>query len=390
MRMTRGLRPLLVAQFLTAFGDNAILFAAIAMVLQGGRAPDGYIPALQAAFLLAYVLLAPWVGPLADRLSKPRVLILGNLVKAAGAGLVLAGAEPLLAYALVGLGAAVYSPAKYGILPEMAGHDELVRANAWIEGSTIAAIILGTFAGGRLADWRIDATLWIIAALYVASMLVTLLIPRLAPRGARLGGALTRFAGVVRQFMHSPRARFAMLGASLFWGASAVLRVLLVAWAPAVLATRSAGDISELVLFLAVGVIAGAAVVPRLIPLEHLRRARLAAYAMGGLILLLGLVDSAWPARLVLFATGVAGGLFVVPVNAALQEIGHARIGAGRAVAIQNFFQNLAMLLAVALYGAAEAGRVPPVGAMLALGGLVLLASLLISRRLPADQNRAR
>ena len=382
--MTRGLAALLTAQFLSAFGDNAILFAAIGMVLQAAHTADWYIPALQSVFLVAYVIAAPWVGPFADRLSKPRVLMIANLIKAVGVGLILAGTEPLLAYALVGLGAAVYSPAKYGILPEMVVQGQLVKANAWIEASTIGAIILGTVVGGRLADVSVNAAFWLVAASYLVSLLLTFLIPVVAPRGGHLRGALPQFSRTIRAFMQTARARFAMLGGSLFWGAAAVLRVLLVAWAPAVLASRSAGDISELVLFLAVGVVMGSAVAPRIIPLDQLRRTRLAAYAMGVAVLLFGLVDTAPQARAALFLIGLAGGVFIVPINAALQHIGHAGVGSGRAVAVQNFFQNVAMLLTVGIYTAATALKVHPVSAVLGLGVVILAATLLLSRHLPA------
>lgn len=382
--MQRSLTALLVAQFLSAFGDNAILFAAIGMVLQAEHLVEWYIPALQSVFLVAYVVAAPWVGPFADRLSKPRVLLIANFIKAAGVGLILAGVEPLLAYALVGLGAAVYSPAKYGILPEIVGRPQLVAANAWIESSTIGAIILGTIVGGKLADYSVSSAFWLVVAAYLASLLLTLLIPAVPPRGGVLHGALPQFSRATRVFMHAGRARFAMLGGSLFWGSAAVLRVLLVAWAPLVLASRSAGDISELVLFLAIGVVTGSAVVPRLIPLDQLRRTRLAAYAMGITIVLFSLVTTATQAGAVLFLTGVAGGVFIVPINAALQHIGHDTVGSGRAVAVQNFFQNVAMLLTVGLYTLAAAVGVHPVTAVIALGVAILAVTLVLSRRLPA------
>ncbi len=381
--MQRGVIALLVAQFLSAFGDNAILFAAIGMVLAAEQTVEWYIPALQAVFLIAYVVAAPWVGPFADRLSKPRVLLIGNLVKAAGVGLILAGVEPLAAYGLVGLGAAIYSPAKYGILPEMIREHQLVKANAWIEASTIAAIILGTIAGGQLADYSVQGAFWMVAWCYLASMLVTLAIPRLVPRGARLKQALPDFLHTLQRFMQTPRARFAMLGGCLFWGAAAVLRVLLVAWVPLVLATRSAGAVSELALFLAIGVIIGSVVVPRLIPLQHLQRARFAAYAMGISVLLFALVDNAGAARGVLLLIGVAGGVFIVPINAALQQIGHRGVGSGRAVAVQNFYQNVAMLITVGLYTAAAATGIHPAAAIVVLGMSVLVATLTVARRLP-------
>ncbi|HFD80737.1 MAG TPA: lysophospholipid transporter LplT [Gammaproteobacteria bacterium] len=381
--MNRGVFGLLVAQFLSAFADNAILFVAIAMVLQGEYSGEWYIPALQSVFLVAFVVVAPWVGAFADSRSKPLVLIVGNLVKTLGIGLILLDVDPLIAYTIVGLGAAIYSPAKYGILPELVSSDELVKANGWIESSTIAAIILGTVAGGKVADYSISVALWMIVVSFLASIVATLIIPRIPPKGGQLRGALTTFVHTARQYLETPRARFSVLGTSLFWGASAVLRVLLAAWAPAVLAITSAGDISLLTLFLAVGVVLGAALVPRLIPLEQLRRARIAAFAMGVFILLFATVDSLWPARLTLFFIGLSGGIFVVPVNAALQEIGHATIGSGRAVAIQNFLENVAMLGCVGLYTLAAARGAHPVASLVVLGAAILLATIIISRRLP-------
>src|SRR5690606_8055638 len=143
--MRRGVYALLAAQFLTAFADNAILFTAIAMVLRATEAAPWYVPALQSAFLVAFVILAPWAWPFADRRPKAHVLLLGNFMKALGAGLMFLGVEPIAAYALIGIGAAIYGPAKYGILPELVGHDQMVKANGWIEGSTIAAIVTGTY-----------------------------------------------------------------------------------------------------------------------------------------------------------------------------------------------------------------------------------------------------
>ncbi len=382
--MGRGLHALLLAQFLSAFGDNAILFAAIGMVLQAQAMPAWYIPALQSVFLVAYVVGAPWVGPLADRWPKPRVLLVANLIKAAGVGLILVGVEPLLAYALVGLGAALYSPAKYGLLPELVARRTLVRANAWVEGTTIGAIILGTLAGGQLADVSVAGAFWMVAVAYLLSLLLTLLIPTVKPRGGDLRGALRQFTQTTRAFTRTPRARFALLGGALFWGAAAVLRVLLVAWAPLVLASRSAGDISQLVLYLALGVVVGSALVPRLIPLEQLQRARLAAWGMGLAIVGFGLVENAFQAGAVLFLVGLGGGIFIVPINAALQHIGHDGVGSGQAVAVQNFFQNVAMLVTVGLYTWSTVLGIGPVSAVFALGIGILAATLLVSRRLTA------
>jgi LPLT family lysophospholipid transporter-like MFS transporter len=161
------------------------------------------------------------------------------------------------------------------------------------------------------------------------------------------------------------------------------VRVIIIAWAPLVLMSHNASDIANLTLFLALGIIAGSALVPRLIPLEHLRRARIPAYLMALLIMGLSFTDALWPARLVLFLMGTAGGMFIVPINAALQELGQQSIGSGGAVAMQNFFQNAAMLLSVGAYTFAASQQVGPVYALLALGGLLLAATFWVVLRLP-------
>lgn len=388
--MHRGFYALLVAQFLTAFADNAILFTAIAIVLQTPGTGAWYIPALQSAFLVAFVALAPWVGPFADSRPKAVVLMIGNFLKGVGALLAFIGLEPLLAYAFVGIGAAVYGPAKYGILPEMLSHERLVQGNSWIEGSTIVAIIAGTVVGARVADASLAGALLLIVACYALSLAVTVLIPRIAPAHAGEGRGVRHFIDMMRALFASSRARFVMLGTSLFWAAAAVLRLLLVAWAPVVLLTRNTADIADLTLALAVGIVIGATLVPRLIPIERLRRARLAAYAMGVFILILSQIEAVWPAPAVLVLIGISGGLFMVPVNAALQEIGHQTIGSGGAVALQNFFENLAMLTTVGFYTFAAAQGAPPGGTILTVGILVLVATFLVSWHLPADARKGR
>ncbi|MBM4201459.1 MAG: lysophospholipid transporter LplT [Gammaproteobacteria bacterium] len=381
--MNRGLHALVVAQFLSAFSDNAILFVVVAIVLKSGAAGGWYIPALQSVFLVAFVACAPWVGPAADQFSKPRVLIAANLLKAAGTLLILAGLEPLLAYAVVGAGAALYSPAKYGILPELVPREHLVRANSLVEGSTIAAILVGTLVGAKLADHSVPLALSLTAALYGLSAMAGSALPPLAPRGARLDLALGQLAERIRTLFASPRARLVVLSLSLFWASAATLRIVLVAWAPLVLGTKSAGDIAELTLFLAIGIIIGSLAAPRLITLERIRQARLPAYGLAMSFLLLAEVDGVWAARTVLLAIGTAGGLFVVPLNAAMQHIGHQTIGSGGAVALQNLFQNLTMLVAVSGYTLAAALGAGPVSAIFALGALMLAATLAVSRRLP-------
>ena len=385
--MNKQIYPLLIAQFLSAFADNAILFTIIALVMQSAQLAPWYVPALQSAFLIAFIVLAPWVGAFADHHAKSRVLIIANLIKAAGAGLLLLGVEPLLAYCLVGMGAAIYSPAKYGILPELADHSVLVKANSWIEGSTILAILLGMVIGAKVADYSVHWALAGSIVVFLISAIVTLFLPVSISKKKPGGSNIIRFYRQIQQFFTTPRSRFSVLGASLFWAAAATIRVIIIAWAPLVLMTKNASEIAELTLFLAIGIIAGSALVPRLIPLDLLRRARLPAYLMGLFIIALGFTDAVWPARCVLFVIGMCGGMFIVPINAALQELGHQSIGSGGAVALQGFFQNITMLVAVGSYTYAASQQVDPVSAMLILGLLVILATFLVSLHLP-DNNQ--
>lgn len=383
--MNKGLVVLVIAQFLSAFGDNAILFTVIAMSLESGGRGAWYIPALQSAFLVAFVTLTPWVGALADRFPKPRVLLAANLVKTLGGLAILLGVEPLLGYAVIGVGAATYGPAKYGIIPELIGTSQLVRANGWVEGATIAAILLGTVGGARLADASIPMALIMVMVIYLVSAAATFLLPNCPAQRAdyQTRSAWGILLGWVRQLLGSQRARLILLALSLFWGCAATLRVVLVAWAPEVLNAQSASDIADLTFFMAIGIVIGAGLAQRLIPLDQVRRTRFSAYGMGAMFLLLAAVDDLWSARLILLAIGVFGGIFVVPLNAAIQALGHETIGSGSAVAVQNFFQNSAILLSMGIYSAAAAAGAGSVPTILALGGLVWMMTLLVTLRLP-------
>jgi len=381
--MNKQIYPLLIAQFLSAFADNAILFTVIALVMQSAQLATWYVPALQSVFLIAFVVLAPWVGSIADNHAKSRVLIVANMIKAAGAGLLLLNVEPLVAYCLIGMGAAIYSPAKYGILPELAGHDVLVKANSWIEGSTILAILLGMVIGAKVADYSIQWALIGSIIIFFISAAVSLLLPTKISKTEQAGNKIVLFYQQIRLFFITPRSRFAILGASIFWATAATVRVIIIAWAPLILMTENASDIAQLTLFLAIGIIVGSALVPHLIPLDFLGRARFPAYLMALFIIALSFTDTVWTARAALFAIGIAGGMFIVPINAALQELGQQSIGSGGAVALQGFFQNVAMLIAVGSYTYAASNQVNPVTALLALGCIVFLATLLVSLRLP-------
>jgi len=376
--MNKNILILLIVQFLSAFADNAILFTVIAITLQSPMVPSWYIPALQAIFLMAFVLLAPWVGAIADRYPKPRILILANLIKATGALLLFFAFEPLIAYGIIGVGAALYSPAKYGILPEYSQEQALLKANSWVEGSTILAVLSGMVIGAKIADHSTEQALLTVIFLFIASAAITLLLPQKKPPKQTLKMGITTFYRQFKAFLNHPTCRFALINAAIFWATAATLRVVLIAWAPLTLQLTSATEIAELTFFLAIGIILGSSLVPHLIPFEKLRRILIPAYLMGVLIIFLSLLSTLLPARITLLLIGLMGGLYIVPVNTTLQALGHQGIGSGRAVALQGFFQNIAMLCAIGLYTLSTSLSLPPNHAMIILGGNILLCTTLV------------
>lgn len=370
-----GLRAVLTAQFLSALADNALLFAAIALLKATG-APAWHTPLLQEFFLLAYIVLAPFVGHLADAFPKGRVMLVSNGLKLAGAGAMLLGAHPLMAYALVGVGAAAYSPAKYGILSELVTPDKLVKANGLLEGSTIAAILLGVVMGGYLADQGAQLAVCVTVGVYVLAALANLRIPALAPSAAKLRapGVLVReFGSAVRTLMKNPDGRFSLLGTSIFWGTGSTLRFLLVAWVPVALGLTGTSTPANLSGAVAVGIAVGAAAAARFVKLDNVNRALPAGLALGVLIMAFANVTSLPVAIALLVVIGACGGFYVVPLNALLQERGQETVGAGSAIAVQNFFENLVMLVMVGAYTAMSHAGMPPVGMAMTFGAVVLV-----------------
>jgi LPLT family lysophospholipid transporter-like MFS transporter len=381
---SRGLVAVLVAQFLSALADNALLFGALAL-LRNDHYPAWTAPLLQEFFVGAFILLAPFVGALADARPKGQVMLLANGLKLAGAVGILAGANPFLMYGLVGVGAAAYSPAKYGILSQLTAPSQLVRANGMIESSTIAAILAGAIAGGTLADWNVPATLAIVAATYALAALVNLLIPRLPPERSLAGFAprrcLCEFGRAVRTLLRVPEARLSLAGTSLFWGAGSTLRFLLIAWVPVALGIASNRMPAYLNAMVAVGIVVGAGLAARFISLERAARALPAGVLIGIAVCLLAGATTLPLAFAVMALIGACGGFFIVPLNALLQERGAETVGAGTAIGIQNLAENALMLLMIGAYMAAVHAGAPVRATAVVFGaGLSLaIATLWIS-----------
>lgn len=351
--MVRGMWAVLLAQFLSAFADNALLFTAIAL-LKNNHAPDWYEPMLQEFFAVAFIVLAPFVGPAADAYPKGRVMLWANATKFMGALMMLSGANPLLAYGVVGLGAAAYSPAKYGILSELVGSQALVKANSLLEGSTIVAILLGAVSGGMLADMSVSMGLALVAVCYFLAGLVNLGIPKLPAAHAVASFQFHVFASdfwrALKTLYGNHDARFSLIGTSLFWGVGSTLRFLLVAWVPVALAISDNGTPANLNGAVAVGIALGAAFAAKWVNLETVNRSLGAGLALGVLVIVFAQTTNLPQTILLLVAIGVCGGFYVVPLNALLQERGHETVGSGHAIAVQNFSENTAMLILVGLY----------------------------------------
>ena len=350
--MNTGFYLILLAQFLSALADNALLFAAIAL-LQAMHAPDWHIPLLLQFFVISYILLAPFVGSIADAYPKGRVMFVSNAIKFIGSTAMLLGMQPLYAYGIVGIGAAAYSPAKYGILTEYLAPQMLVKANGWMEGSTVMAIILGALLGGKLASIDVDLAMIVICVLYLAAAGFNIYIPKL-PIDHKLPKRTPLF--VLHDFWHSFKAlwrdkqgQVSLAVTTLFWGAGATLRLVVIAWA-AVALNFSLESSTLLMVVVAVGIAVGSVAAARLIKLEHSIKVLPAGIIMGLLVMAMVLVYDWHVASVLLLLIGALSGFFVVPLNALLQHRGHLLIGAGHSIAVQNFNENLGILLLIGLY----------------------------------------
>ncbi len=375
--MALGFYIILAAQFLSALADNALLFAAISL-LEELHAPNWHTPLLQDAFVISYVVLAPFVGAFADSMPKGRVMFISNGFKIAGCLAMLFGLNPLLAYGIVGFGAAAYSPAKYGILTEYLPPRQLVAANSWMEGLTVAAIIFGTVLGGQLVNPHVSGfllSLWdvpgietgintppklamvVITLIYMGAAIFNLYIPRVAvdhkPMSRSPLFLLKDFFHCFMLLWKDPLGQVSLAVTTLFWGAGRTLQLLVLAWAAYALHfDKSAG--ANLTATVAVGIAVGAVLAARFVKLEHAVKVLPMGIGMGMLVLLLIPVTSVTLAVVLLLAIGVMAGYFVVPMNALLQHRGHLLMGAGSSIAVQNFNENLSIFLMLLLYSGME------------------------------------
>jgi MFS family permease len=406
--MKRGFYTIMSAQFFSSLADNALFVTAVELLRANG-APEWQRAALVPMFALFYVVLAPFVGAFADAMPKGRVMLISNAIKVVGCLMMLFGNHPLVAYAVIGLGAAAYSPAKYGILTELLPASQLVKANGWIEGLTITSIILGVLVGGQLVgptisdhllaldfpyfdtgiDTPAEAAIAVLIFIYALAAWFNLHIPltgvamrplRQDPEKSLLSnilGLLPDFWQCSKRLWADKLGQISLSTTTLFWGASGNLRYIVLAWGAAALG-YSTTQASALVGVVAIGTAVGAVVASVRMRLDTATSVIPLGVGMGLLVVCMIFINSLWVAVPFLILLGGLGGFLVVPMNALLQHRGHNLMGAGRSIAVQNFNEQLAILAMGAFYSLSTKMGLTAFGAITVFGLIVAAAMLLI------------
>jgi LPLT family lysophospholipid transporter-like MFS transporter len=400
--MKKGFHTIMSAQFFSSLADNALFVVAVELLKSEG-APEWQRAALVPMFALFYVILAPFVGAFADALPKGKVMFVSNSIKVVGCLLMLFGTHPLASYAVVGLGAAAYSPAKYGILTELLPPSQLVKANGWIEGLTIGSIILGVVFGGQLIgrsiaptllgldfpmittsiDTAPEAAITVLVFVYILAAIINLYIPRTDAPLQPLGGSpvelVQDFARCNRRLWDDKLGQISLATTTLFWGVSGNLRYIVLAWAAAALG-YSTTQASSLVGVVAIGTALGAVIASVAMTLARATSVMPMGIAMGLLVVLMNFIDNVWVAAPFLILLGALGGFLVVPMNALLQHRGHNLMGAGRSIAVQNFNEQACILGLGALYTGMTRFGLSAFGAI-TIFGVVVAATMELIRR---------
>ena len=409
MRMNRGFYTIMAAQFFSSLADNALLIAAIAL-LTTMKAPAWMTPLLKLFFVLSYVLLAAFVGAFADSMPKGRVMFITNMIKIAGCAMMFFDVHPLFAYAVVGFGAAAYSPAKYGILTELLPPEKLVAANGWIEGLTVISIILGTVMGGALVNSKVsamllgfdfpaidlgidtsaEAALSVIMVTYVLAAIFNLKIPDTGahyPEQERNPIRLVAdFAGCFTTLWKDKLGQISLAVTTLFWGAGATLQFIVLKWAEKSL-NMPLDKAAILQGVFAVGVAVGATAAARFVPLKKALTVMPLGVGMGLIVITMTMVHSIWLAYVLLVLIGALAGYFVVPMNALLQHRGHVLLSAGHSIAVQNFNENLSVLTMLMLYALMVKLNLD-INIVIVLFGLFVAGTMLLAMKKHAANQR--
>ena len=406
--MKPGFYTIIAAQFFSSLADNALLIAAIALLRELSE-PAWMTPALKQSFVVSYVVLAPVVGAFADSMPKGRVMLITNAIKIVGCALMLFDMHPLLSYAIVGFGAAAYSPAKYGILTELLPPQQLVIANGWIEGATVGSIILGVLLGGALITPRVSAALLgfdlpfidtpvntppeaaisVIMAFYLVAAVFNWYIPdtgvdhRVPSKNPFY--LIREFSHCVALLWRDRLGQISLATTTLFWGAGATLQFIVIDWAARAL-SLNLSQASMLQGVVAVGIALGAVIAAKFVSLRGAVNVLPIGAAMGLVVMVMVVVHYIPIAMFLMIAIGACAGFFVVPMNALLQHRGHVLMGAGHSIAVQNFNENIGILVMVGLYALMVRSGMSVSSAIILFGVFVTGSMLLVMWRHRANQ----
>jgi len=406
--MKPGFYTIIAAQFFSSLADNALLIAAIAL-LRELHEPAWMTPALKQSFVVSYVLLAPVVGAFADSMPKGRVMLFTNAIKVFGCALMLFDVHPLLSYAIVGFGAAAYSPAKYGILTELLPPQQLVIANGWIEGATVGSIIIGVLLGGMLITPRVsaallafdfpfidtpvdtppDAAIAVIMGFYAIAAIFNWYIPdtgvdhRVPSKNPLY--LIREFSHCVALLWRDRLGQISLATTTLFWGAGATLQFIVIDWAARAL-SLNLSQASMLQGVVAVGIALGAVIAARFVTLRNAVGVLPIGAAMGVVVMVMVFVHYIPLAMVLMIAIGACAGFFVVPMNALLQHRGHVLMGAGHSIAVQNFNENIGILVMVGLYALMVRSGMAVSTAIILFGVFVTGSMVLVMWRHRANQ----
>ncbi len=411
--MERGFYTIMAAQFFSSLADNALLVVAIALLIDL-HAPAYLTPILKFVFVLFYVILAPFVGAFADSMAKGRVMFISNTIKIIGCGLLFLATHQyfaLVAYAVVGLGAAAYSPAKYGILTELLPAEKLVIANGWIEGLTVASIVLGTVMGGVLItpsvaeillgfdfpvidigiDSALESSILLIAVIYAVAAIFNLYIPntgvdhRIPKKNPFY--LIHEFGHCVRLLWTDKLGQISLAVTTLFWGAGATLQFIVLKWAEIAL-DYPLNKAAQLQGVVALGIAVGAVMAARWVSLRQSVKVIPLGVAMGVVVMAMTLVSDLWIAITLLTVIGGLAGFFVVPMNALLQHRGHILMGAGHSIAVQNFNENLSILTMLLMYAALIWFDVHIYTVIVAFGAFVSVTMIMVRKWHSLNQSK--
>jgi LPLT family lysophospholipid transporter-like MFS transporter len=408
--MKRGFYTIMSAQFFSSLADQALFVVAVELMRSAGAA-EWQRAALVPIFAVFYVVLAPLVGAFADALPKGKVMFISNAIKVVGCLMMLFGSHPLMSYAIVGLGAAAYSPAKYGILTELLPSSQLVKANGWIEGLTIASILLGIVLGGALVGHPVSSRLLsfdfpfidtgvnspaeaAISVLIFVYMLAAWFNTRIPHTGVEMRplranpqhGLLRNMGALLPDFWHcnarlwrDKLGQISLATTTLFWGAGGNLKYIVLAWASLALGYNTT-QASALTGVVTIGMAAGAIAASMRMRLDMATRVIPMGIGMGLLVISMNFIGSVWLAVPFLILLGGLGGFLVVPMNALLQHRGHNLMGAGRSIAVQNFNEQACILLLGGFYSACTGLGLSAYAAISAFGMVVAGFMWLIKR----------